>query len=103
MRKVFLINEAAGYAPGYYWYIAIINKLIWGQDLIVRVFVSRMATGLISSVGVLAAYGLEKEVFVSRTAALGVAGLFSFMPMRQFVGSGVTGDALMNSVYPAAL
>src|SRR3990167_8868440 len=40
MRKVFLINEATGYPFLYYWYISIVNRLIWGQDLIVRVFVS---------------------------------------------------------------
>lgn len=103
IRRVFLINEATGYPPLYYWYIALINKLVWGADLITRVFVSRLATILISSAGVLAVYGLAKEVFVDRKTALAAAGLWGFMPMRQFAGSGVTSDALMNVVYPLAL
>lgn len=103
MRKVFLINEATGYPPVYYWFIAIINKLIWGQDLVSRVFISRLATVLISSIGVLAAYGVARNVFVRRPLALAAAGLWGLAPMRQFVGSGVTSDALMNSVYPLAI
>src|SRR3989338_5905085 len=103
MRKVFLINEATGYPFLYYWYISIVNRLIWGQDLIVRVFVSRVATVLISGVGVLAAYGIAREVLVSRSAALAAAAVWGFMPMRQFAGSGVTSDALMNAVYPLAV
>ncbi len=103
MRKVFLINEATGYPPLYYWYIALINKLIWGQDLITRVFVSRIATVVISTAGILAAYGVGREVFVGRAVALAAAAVWGFMPMRQFVGSGVTSDALMNAVYPLAV
>jgi hypothetical protein len=103
MRKVFLISEATGYPPVYYWYIALINKLVWGQDLITRVFLSRVATVLISTAGILAAYGVARQVFVSRITALATAAIWGFMPMRQFVGSGVTGDALMNAVYPLAL
>ena len=103
MRSVFLIVEATGYPPAYYWYIALVNKLIWGQDLIARLFVSRLATVLISAVGVLGVYGLARQVFVWRTSALAAAGLWAFMPMRQFAGSGVTSDALMNAVYPLAV
>lgn len=99
-RTDFVINEATGYPPLYYWYIAGVNKLFWKFDLITRVFVSRIATVFLTTAAVFVSYLLAAEVFKNRFNALVIASLVSFHPMWRFVGSGVTSDALMNLVYP---
>lgn len=99
-RREFVINEATGYPPLYYWYIASINKIFWENGLITRVFISRLATILITTLAVYISYLLAFEIFKNKYYALLTASLVSFQPMWRFVGSGITSDALYNLIYP---
>ena len=47
-RSIFSVNEATGYPPLYYLYISALNRQFWSLDLISRVFLSRIATVLLS-------------------------------------------------------
>src|SRR3989339_1742615 len=99
-RSIFAINEATGYPPLYYLYISAINKQFWSSDLISRVFLSRIAT-VILSVGLgLVVFNIGKILFKDIFHAYILAALVVFQPMRMFVGSGVTSDALYNLIYP---
>lgn len=102
-RGIFSINEATGYPPLYYWYIAIVNKIFWSQGLIFRVYISRVATVILSTLGVYLSYILFRQFFFSKQMAIAAAGLVSFHPMWRFVSSGVTSDAMMNTFYPVGL
>lgn len=99
-RKILSIDEAAGYPPLYYLYIAAINKQFWSLDLISRVFLSRVATVLLSVSLGLTVFHIGKILFKDIFFAFILASLVAFQPMRMFAGSGVTSDALYNAVYP---
>ena len=102
-RSIFAINEATGYPPLYYLYISAMNKQFWSLDLISRVFMSRVATVLLSvGLGAVVFY-IGKIVFKEIFYAYVLAALVVFQPMRTFVGSGVTSDALMNLIYPLSI
>lgn len=102
-RKILSINEATGYPPLYYLYISAINKQFWSLDLISRVFLSRIATILFSvGLGVLV-FNIGKILFKQIFNAYILAALVVFQPMRMFVGSGITSDALFNLVYPLVI
>lgn len=103
MREMFIIKEATGYPPLYYWFIAFLNRGFWGHDLIFRVFVSRLATVMLSTTGVYVSYLLAREIFRERIYAIATAALVAFHPMWKFVGSAVTSDALMNVLYPLTI
>lgn len=99
-RSEFVIAEATGYPPLYYWYVAGINRLFWGSDLITRIFLSRAATVLLTTAAVATAYLLAKKIFRHPAYAAAAGAVVSFHPMWRYVGSGVTSDALFNMVYP---
>ncbi|MBI2309930.1 DUF2142 domain-containing protein [Candidatus Collierbacteria bacterium] len=102
-RNIFAINEATGYPPLYYLYISTMNKQFWSLDLISRVFLSRVATALLSvGLGAVVFY-IGKIVFKQIFYAYVLTVLVVFQPMRMFVGSGVTSDALMNLIYPVTI
>lgn len=99
-RSILSINEATGYPPLYYLYISALNKQFWSLDLISRVFLSRVATVLLSvGLGAVVFY-IGKILFKQIFYAYVLAVLAVFQPMRTFIGSGVTSDALFNLVYP---
>ena len=99
-RSIFAINEATGYPPLYYIYISSLNKQFWSSDLISRVFLSRIAT-VILSVGLgLVVFNIGKILFKDIFYAYILAAMVVFQPMRMFVGAGVTSDALYNLIYP---
>lgn len=103
LRSIFAINEATGYPPLYYLYISAMNKQFWSLDLIYRLFLSRVGTVLLSvGLGVVVFY-IGKILFKKIFYAYVLAALAVFQPMRMFVGSGVTSDALFNLVYPSAV
>lgn len=102
-RTDFVMNEATGYPPLYYWYIAGVNKLFWESDLMTRVFLSRIATVFLTTAAVFTSYLLAREVFKHQIHAIATAALVSFHPMWRFVGSGVTSDALFNMLYPLGI
>lgn len=102
-REDFVLTEASGYPPLYYWYIAGVNKLFWKSDLIMRVFISRIATVFLATAGSLVIFFLGCEFFKNQFYAITVAALATFHPMWRFVGSGVTSDVLWNIVYPLIL
>ncbi|GEM_PF-824093 len=102
-RSIFAINEATGYPPLYYLYISAMNKQFWSLDLISRVFLSRMATILLSvGLGVVV-FNIGKILFKDIFYSYVLAVMAVFHPMRMFVGSGVTSDALMNFIYPLSI
>lgn len=103
MRTEFVTNEATGYPPLYYWLIGGVNRLFWEQDLITRVFLSRVVTVFLSTAGIFVVFLLSREVLHSSLLSLISAALVSFHPMWRFVGSGVTSDALMNIWSPLVL
>lgn len=103
LRKEFVLQEATGYPPLYYGYIAIINKIFWSGGLITRVFLSRIATVILGLCTTVTTYWLARRVFHLEFYALIATALVSFHPMWKFVGSGVTSDALMNLLYPLTL
>lgn len=100
LRTVFVTNEATGYPPLYYLIVAGINRASWGSDLISLVFLSRLITVLLTTLGVFIVYLLAREVLISWIWAVEAATLVAFHPMWKFVGSGVTSDALFNILYP---
>lgn len=102
-RSILAINEATGYPPLYYLYISAMNKQFWSLDLISRVFLSRVATVLLSvGLGAVVFY-IGKIIFKQIFYAYVLAAMAVFQPMRMFVGSGVTSDALMNLIYPLSV
>jgi len=102
-RSIFAINEATGYPPLYYLYISAINKQFWSLDLISRVFLSRVATVLLSIGLGIAVFEIGKILFKQILFAYVLAAMAVFQPMRMFAGSGVTSDALMNLIYPLSI
>ena len=99
-RSIFSVNEATGYPPLYYLYISALNRQFWSLDLISRVFLSRIATVLLSVGLGFVVFNIGKTLFKEIFYAYVLAALVVFHPMRMFVGSGVTSDALYNLVYP---
>lgn len=99
-RKILSINEATGYPPLYYLYISALNRQFWSLDLISRVFLSRVATVLLSAGLGFVVFNIGKILFKETFFAYILASMVAFQPMRMFVGSGVTSDALFNLVYP---
>jgi len=108
-RRELTINEASGYPPLYYQFIALVNKTFWSQGLITRVFLSRIATLLLGIIATVVIYQLilchsERSrgisEFISEFDALIITALIMFLPMRMFAASGVTSDALFNFTYP---
>ncbi|MEK9171303.1 MAG: DUF2142 domain-containing protein, partial [Patescibacteria group bacterium] len=102
-RSILSVNEATGYPPLYYLYISALNRQFWSLDLISRVFLSRIATVLLSVGLGLVVFNIGKRLFKETFFAYVLVSMVVFQPMRMFVGSGVTSDALYNLVYPLVI
>lgn len=99
-RKELVKKEAAGYPPLFYWLTGIFYRLVYNQDLITRVFVSRFASIIFSSLLVFLSFKIGELLFGKNLLlSLALAILVSFQPMLTFTGSGVNSDNLMNLLF----
>jgi hypothetical protein len=103
IRQNMVKREAARYGPLYYILSAIPYKIFYQNNLIDRIFASRLISVLLSSVTVLLAYLVGKEIFSGQLLPLSLAVLVSFQPMFSFVSAGVNSDNLFNMLFALIL
>lgn len=91
-------------SPLYYIPGAGVYRLVYGADLLGRVFAVRLFSVALTALMVLVSYFLVAEVLPGQCdVALTVAALVSFQPMLSFVGSVVNNDILLNLIATAAI
>ncbi|MBN1641397.1 MAG: DUF2142 domain-containing protein [Anaerolineae bacterium] len=91
-------------SPLYYVLGAVAYRLVYGADLLVRVFAVRLFSILLTIGLVGVSYGLAAEAMPDRLgAALTVAAMVSFQPMISFIGSIVNNDILVSLLTTGAI
>lgn len=98
-RKMMVKQEAARYGPIYYILTAIPYKIFYKSDLMVRVFSSRIISVILSTLTVLLAYLIARQVIKKEFVSLSIAGLVSFQAMFSFVSAGINSDNLFNLIF----
>ncbi len=103
-RKEFKDPESAYYPHFFYRVSVLIYKLLYFQDIFVRVFALRIFWLFSHLLMVWLAWLIGKEIWPKQPkAALSVAVLTSFQPMLSFVAAGVTSDNLHNLLFTAVI
>lgn len=98
-RTTYVWTEAARYPALYYAYSAVWYRFVYAGDLITRIFVVRLGSIFLSTVMIIVAYYLGREVFKREAYARTLAIMVLFQPMLSFVGAGVNSDNLHNLLY----
>lgn len=98
-RETMVKREAARYGPIYYYLTSIPYKLFYSSDLFTRVFTSRIVSVIFSTLTVLLAYLIAKQILKKEFASLTVAFLVGFQPMFSFVSAGINSDNLFNLIF----
>jgi hypothetical protein len=98
-RYTLVARENASYPEAYYNFSAPIYRLLYHQDLFVRVFAIRLFWLFLLGLIVYSAYQLAWLLKPNRLFSLTAATLTAFQPMLTFVSSGVTSDNLYNALY----
>lgn len=98
-RSTYTIHQAAIYPPLYYWITSGFYRTVSGGDIILRLFVSRLASVLMTSAMIVVAYQIGQEIFRKKTYAASLATMTLFFPMTTFIGAGVNSDNLHNLLF----
>jgi len=101
-RTKMVITEATAYPPLYYRLASLGYKSAYSNDLITRVFITRLISILLLVITVFFTYKIGTLIFpknpiLSVTAAI----LVSFQPMFSFTMAGINSDVLMNALFTA--
>lgn len=98
-RQTMIKQEASRYGPFYYILAGIPYQLFYQSDLLVRVFASRIVSVILSTLTVLLAYLIARQVIKKEFISLVIAGLVSFQAMFSFVSAGINSDNLFNLIF----
>lgn len=96
LRSSYVATEAARYPRAYYDYESFFLRLVNNQDIITRLFVSRLGSLLISALLALFVFKIGKLIFRSQSLALTLAVMVMLQPMMSFVTAGINSDNLHN-------
>lgn len=92
-----VINEATGYPPLYYVLAAFLYRVGYQEDIILRIFLTRMVNIPLFLVSLFIMYRSAKIIFENNTFLIWTAVLLmGFHPMYSFVSAGTTSDNLYN-------
>jgi hypothetical protein len=96
-RSELVINEATGYPPLYYQFASFFYRLVYSDNLLVRLFVVRLVNLFFFLATMVIVYKIGKLLFPNNPVLQCTLLLFvSFQPMFSFVSAGVTSDNLFN-------
>lgn len=93
-RNTYVGEEAARYPALYYWLTGNFTSLVDSQDLLTRLFVTRLAGLLIAAGLAFVLWHLGLEIFHSRSLAATLCTLVFLQPMFSFVTAGINSDNL---------
>lgn len=94
-RKELVINEATGYPPLYYQLGALLYKAVYGHNLLVRVFFTRLINLPIYLLTVYVSYQIGKLLFLqSPLLQVTLASMVAMQPMYSFLSAGTNSDNL---------
>lgn len=81
------------YSPVYYTVCGFLENIFSSRSIIDRVFIERLFSVFLTTLTVLFAYFVFREVHFGRTEAVLAAGIVSFQPMFTFMGTAINVDA----------
>lgn len=96
-------SPASGYPPLYYGYGTLAYEAASGADIITRLGVMRLASGLWLLVTVIAAWLLAAELFLRVTPRLITAATVGLWPMIGFVSTSINPDGMLFAWWTLAL
>jgi 4-amino-4-deoxy-L-arabinose transferase-like glycosyltransferase len=83
------------YSPMYYSACAFLENAFASGSIVDRVFVERMLSVFLTTLTILFAYFIFREIKFNKTEAVLAAGFVSFQPMFTFIGSSINVDAML--------
>jgi 4-amino-4-deoxy-L-arabinose transferase-like glycosyltransferase len=96
-RKIYIKKEAARYPPLYYLIVGVGYRLTYFQDILIRVFVSRLISFAWHLGTLYFVYLLARDLFGKKTyLPLIFSAIVTFQPMYSFMASGINNDAASN-------
>jgi len=98
-RKTYTIHQAAIYPPLYYYFASLFYRIVEGGDIILRLFITRLSSVILTSLLVLIAYKIGCEIFRQKIYGVTLALMTLFYPMTTYIGSGVNSDNLHNLLF----
>ncbi len=101
-RTSYSTFQAATYPPLYYWLTLPFYKIVEGGDILLRLFVSRLSSVIITTTLVYVAYKIGFLIFGDKRSAITIATMTLFFPMTTYVGAGVSSDNLHNLLFGVA-
>ena len=101
-RTTYHTFQAAIYPPLYYILTLPLYHLVAHQDILTRLFVSRLSSVILTSFTIVIAYLAGYAIYRTRRGALTIALLTLFYPMTTYIGSGVNSDNLHNLLFGIA-
>jgi len=102
-RQEMVKRGAARYGPVFYVFSSWFYKLFYKSDLFSRVFSTRLASIILSTLTVLVIFLIGKKIFKDKLSQIALAVLVSFLPMFSFVSAGVNSDNLFNLIFSLIL
>lgn len=97
-RTTYVTKEAALYPKLFYWGSGLGYSLAYDQNLVIRVFFTRLVSIVLMCVSVYVSFLIGQEIFKKPIYSLMLATMVSFHPMFSFVGSGVNNDNGVNLI-----
>lgn len=101
-RQSYSTHQSALYPPLYYWLTLPFYRIVSSQDILMRLFVSRLSSVIFTTLTVLVAYFVGLELFKQKSYALTLSLMTLFYPMTAYIGAGVNSDNLHNLLFGAA-
>lgn len=98
-RSTFSTHQAALYPPLYYLVTFPFYKLVESGDIITRLFLTRVASVLITALTVGVAYLIGYAIFKQRLYAIALSSMTLLFPMTAYIGGGVNSDNLHNLLF----
>lgn len=80
------------YSPIYYKICGFLENIFASRSIIDRVFIERLFSVLLTTLTILFAYFIFREINFSKTEAVLAAGIVSFQPMFTFIGASINVD-----------
>ena len=101
-RTIYEDHRAALYPPLYYRLTLPFHNLVSDNDILLRIFVSRISSVLFTTLVVLSAFWIGRYFSGNSSFAYALAGIALFYPMTTYIGSGINSDNLHNLLFALA-
>jgi len=99
LQDEYVATEAARYPRAYYDYEGLWNRLVYSQDIILRLFVTRLGSFVLSFATAYFIFQIGLLIFKKRTSATLLTFMVMLQPMFSFVSAGINSDNLHNLLF----